>query len=72
MKYILIYRRYYVTYSEEFESLETAISFLEAAEDEGYIMPVAVIYDGKMVWYKKFLGKKTCLERVSEFNQTNK
>jgi hypothetical protein len=72
MKYIALYRRYYVIGNEEFDSFDEALEFLQNQEDEGEIFPIAIIHNKKMVWYKEFLGKKNCLKHVKEFNLTNK
>ena len=71
MKYISLYRRYYCTYNESHDSLVSAIKYLQESEDEGEIMPIAVIHKNKMVWYKEFLGKEVCNNLVKEFIKSN-
>jgi hypothetical protein len=64
--FIALADRYGAEQYHEFDSKEDALSFLEYGSDNGEHMDIAVIdcKTNKMVWYKGFLGKKECQNRV--------
>ena len=67
--FIAIADRYRVEQYEEFDTKEDALRFLEYGSDEGMHMDIAVIdcSTNEMVWYKNYLGKKECQNRVDRF-----
>lgn len=67
--FISLYTRYGVEGYDEHETKKDAIRKLAYGSDEGLIMDIAVIEVAtkKMVWYKDFLGKEICQDRVNKF-----
>ena len=41
--YAAIYMRYYVQEFNEWETLEEAINFLNTGNDEGFLLPIAIV-----------------------------
>lgn len=67
--FIALACRYGCEYYKECDSKGEAVKFLEYGSDEDIHMDIAVIdcSTNKMVWYKDYLGKKECQERVNRF-----
>ena len=67
--FIALADRYGAEQYNKFESKKDALSFLQYGLDCGEHMDIAVIdcSTNKMVWYKDFLGKDECQDRVNEF-----
>ena len=67
--FVALADRYGCEHSEECDSKDEAIRFLEYGSDEGMHMDIAVINcsTNEMVWFKEYLGKKECQERVNRF-----
>lgn len=67
--FVALADRYMVENYYKFDTLEEAVRFLEDGSDKCEHMDIAVIdcLTNKMVWYKDFLGKRECQERVNRF-----
>lgn len=66
MTYISLVYRHYSSDTEEHDTLEDAIKFIENGEDYGHWFGVAVIHENKMVWFNDFITKEEAQKKVDK------
>lgn len=62
-----VYFRYHSTQSEDFDSLQDALAFLNDGSERNELSELCVLWDGKISWVSSFWGedvaKEECIRR---------
>jgi hypothetical protein len=57
-----VYFRHHTTQSEDFDTLQDALEFLEQGSDRNELSRLCVLWDGKISWVASFYGEAVARE----------